>query len=47
MVQQRTDAETFKSRLPKEAVQFEGVADNLPPESRDSKLKWHLTSTSG
>jgi len=39
MVQQRTDAETFKSRLPKEAVQFEGVADNLPPESREQQLR--------
>jgi hypothetical protein len=39
MVQQRTDTETFKSRLQKEAVHFEGVSDNLPPESSDRQLR--------
>jgi hypothetical protein len=38
MVQLRTDTETFKNRLPKEAV-HEEVADNLPPASSDRQLR--------
>jgi hypothetical protein len=39
MVQPRTDTETFKNRLPKEAVPHEEVADNLPPASSDRQLR--------
>jgi hypothetical protein len=41
MVQQRTGVqhpETFKNRLPKEAVQFKEVAYNPSPESYDREL---------
>jgi hypothetical protein len=39
MVQQRTDTETFKNRLPKEAVQLEEVSDTLPPVGSDRQLR--------